>query len=238
MARPMVATLVALIVWALACTKPHAAGKIFLSYRRDDDPGNTGRLFDRLQEAFKPGCLFMDVENVGPGLDFVRVLQEQVTQCDVLLVVIGKKWIAASDATGARRLDNPEDFVRIEIESALKQNKRVVPVLVGEARMPCPKELPRSIRLLARRNAIRLTHERFHTDVQGLIEALQRAFKEVEADRQTQAKASRQKHQFVNLMIPTDRLPKVIAVVLCVALAVGMISAWPLGILHIGLSAT
>ena len=80
-----------------------------------------------------------------PGLDFVRVLEEQVGQCDALLAVIGKSWIDARDATGARRLDHPEDFVRIEIESALKQDKRVIPVLVGDTRMPRPEELPEKV---------------------------------------------------------------------------------------------
>lgn len=148
------------------------AGKIFINYRRGDDPGNTGRLFDRLQEAFQPEQLFMDVDSIAPGLDFVRVLEEQVGQCDALLAVIGKGWIDARDDTGARRLDNPEDFVRIEIESALKQDKRVIPVLVGDSHMPRPEELPEAIRPLARRNAVRLTHERFRADAQGLIKAL------------------------------------------------------------------
>src|SRR5229473_1798698 len=97
------------------------AGWIFINYRRGDDPGNTGRLCDRLLEAFQPEQLFMDVDSVPPGVDFVRMLEEKVAQCDVLLAVIGKDWIDARDATGARRLDNPDDFVRIEIESALKQ---------------------------------------------------------------------------------------------------------------------
>jgi hypothetical protein len=170
------------------------AGKIFINYRRGDDPGFTGRLFDRLHEAFEPEGLFMDVDNIAPGLDFVRVLEEQVAQCDVLLAVIGKGWIEAGDATGARRLDNPDDFVRIEIESALKQDKRVIPVLVGEARMPRADELPESIRPLARRNAVRLTHERFRADAQGLIKALQRALEEIEMLRQAHAEAARQAH--------------------------------------------
>jgi hypothetical protein len=168
------------------------AGKIFINYRRGDDPGATGRLFDRLQETFETGRLFMDVDNIAPGLDFVRELEEQVAKCDVLLAVIGRGWIDAGDATGARRLDNPDDFVRIEIESALKQDKRVIPVLVGEARMPRPEELPETMRPLARRNAVRLTHERFRADAQGLIKALQQALDDVEALRQKQAEALRQ----------------------------------------------
>jgi hypothetical protein len=144
------------------------AGKIFINYRRGDDPGNTGRLFDRLQEVFSRDRLFMDVESIEPGLDFVQALQEQVAQCDVLFSVIGKGWLDARDETGARRFDNPADFVRIEIEAALAQGKRVIPVLVGEARMPRADELPDAMKPLARRNAVRLTHERFRADTQGL----------------------------------------------------------------------
>jgi hypothetical protein len=149
------------------------ASKIFISYRRGDDPGNTGRLFDRLQEAFPREHLFIDVDSIAPGLDFVRLLEEEVAKCDVLLAVIGKRWLDERDSTGARRLDNPEDFVRIEVESALNQGKRVIPVLVGEAAMPRPDDLPQAIKLLARRNAVRLTHERFRSDTNGLIKALQ-----------------------------------------------------------------
>jgi hypothetical protein len=167
------------------------AGKIFINYRRGDDPGNTGRLFDRLQDAFQSDQLFMDVDSIKPGLDFVRVLEEQVAQCDVLLAVIGKDWIDARDNAGARRLDNPDDFVRIEIESALKQDKRVIPVLMHEARMPRAEELPEAIRPLARRNAVRLTHERFRADAAGLIKALQQTLDDVEAVHRARAEAAR-----------------------------------------------
>jgi hypothetical protein len=153
-------------------------GRIFINYRRGDDPGYTGRLFDRLQEVFAPEQLFLDVDNIAPGLDFVRVLDERIAESDVVLAVIGKGWIDARDATGARRLDNADDFVRVEIASALNQDKRVIPVLVGEAAMPRPEELPEVLRPLARRNAVRLTHERFRSDTQGLIKAIQQALEE------------------------------------------------------------
>ena len=159
------------------------AGTIFCNYRRNDDPGSAGRLFDWLRRVFAWWQLFFDVDSIAPGLDFVQVLQEQVSQCDVMLVIIGKDWINARDEAGARRLDNPGDFVRIEIESALAQNKRVIPVLVGEGRMPRSDELPDAIKPLARRNAVRLTHERFCADVQGLIKALRQALREAEATR-------------------------------------------------------
>ncbi len=110
-------------------------------------------------------------------------------QCDTLLAVIGKGWLDATDERGSRRLDDPNDFVRIEIESALRHGKRVIPVLVHDARMPRADELPEGLRPLARRNAIRLTHERFRADVQGLVKALQQALKEIDERQQKQAEA-------------------------------------------------
>jgi hypothetical protein len=165
--------------------------RIFISYRRGDDPGNTGRLFDHLQQAFGPEQLFMDVDSIAPGLDFVRVLEEQVGQCDVLLAMIGPRWFDAVDQHGSRRIDDPNDFVRIEIESALKQDKRVIPVLLGETRMPRLEDLPEAIGPLARRNAVRMTHERFRADAHSLIRALQQALDEAEALRQARVEAAR-----------------------------------------------
>ncbi|MGH6673667.1 MAG: TIR domain-containing protein, partial [Xanthobacteraceae bacterium] len=166
-------------------------GKIFINYRRGDDPGYTGRLFDRLQDVFEPDQLFLDVDNIAPGLDFVRVLNERVADCDVVLAVIGKNWIDARDQSGARRLDDPDDFVRIELASALDQDKRVIPVLVGGAPMPRPDDLPEPLRPLARRNAVRLTHERFRSDVQGLVKALQQSLEQIEAQRKLETEAVR-----------------------------------------------
>jgi hypothetical protein len=164
------------------------AGKIFINYRRGDDQGFTGRLFDRLQDAFEPEQLFLDVDNIPPGVDFVQMLDERVAESDVVLAVIGKNWIDARDANGSRRLDDPDDFVRIELASALSQGKRVIPVLVGEAQMPRPEDLPDALRPLARRNAVRLTHERFRSDVQGLVKALQQGFNDIEARREAEVR--------------------------------------------------
>lgn len=159
------------------------AGKIFINYRRGDDPNAAGRLFDRLQDVFAPEQLFMDVDSIEPGLDFVRELNDQVGACDVLIAVIGQNWLDARDEHGARRLDNPHDFVRIEIEAALARDKRVIPVLVGQARMPSADQLPPPLQPLTRRNAVRLTHERFRSDLQALIAALQRSLQSAEASR-------------------------------------------------------
>jgi Domain of unknown function (DUF4189)/TIR domain/Putative peptidoglycan binding domain len=154
------------------------SGRIFINYRRGDEPGFTQALLGRLELAFPAERLFIDVDSIPPGEDFVRMLEAQVAQCDAMLTVIGNNWLEATDEHGARRLDDPHDFVRIEIESALKQGKRVIPVLVHQARMPHADELPEAIRALAQRNAVRLTHERFRADVQGLVKALQGALDE------------------------------------------------------------
>lgn len=103
------------------------AGKIFISYRRDDSAAWAGRLYMALEKQFKKSQLFMDVDHIAPGLDFVKVLDEQVGQCDVLLAVIGKGWLEARNDKGERRLDDPKDFVRLEIESALRRDVRVIP---------------------------------------------------------------------------------------------------------------
>ena len=159
------------------------AGKIFINYRRGDDPGFAQALLGRLEHDFPAEQLFIDVDNIPPGEDFVQVLQSQVAQCDVLLAMIGKNWLGAKDERGVQRLYDPNDFVRIEIESALRQGKRVIPVLVHDAQMPRADELPETIRPLATRNAVRLRHERFRADVQALVKALERAFDEMDVPR-------------------------------------------------------
>ncbi len=147
-------------------------GKIFINYRRGDDPGFSQALYGRLESRFSTTQLFMDVDSISPGSDFVHVLDEQVAKCDVFLAVIGPGWINATNKNGARRLENPNDFVRIEIEAALKRGILVIPVLVNDAEMPTEADLVESLKPLARRNAVRLTHERFRSDCDGLIKAI------------------------------------------------------------------
>jgi hypothetical protein len=147
-------------------------GGIFVSYRRDDSRHAAGRLLDRLRQIFNPHQLFMDVDNVAPGLDFVMVLTEQVAACDVMLVVIGPNWLDARDEKGKRRLDNSDDFVRIEVQAALERNVRVIPVLVDGAAIPSEHILPEPLRPLARRQSVRLTHERFGSEADSLARSL------------------------------------------------------------------
>src|SRR5580765_5596226 len=99
--------------------------RIFISYRRDDTGGYAGRLNDRLSEAFGAQEIFRDIEDIAPGVDFVQEIEREVAACDVLLVVIGRQWTASVDAHGRSRLQDPHDFVRLEIAAALRRNIRV-----------------------------------------------------------------------------------------------------------------
>jgi len=148
--------------------------RIFISYRRDDSAGYAGRLYDRLSERFGQGQIFMDIDTIEPGLDFVEVIEKAVGSCGVLIALIGRQWLTITDATGHRRLDNPEDFVRLEIATALDRNIRVIPVLVRGATMPRSTDLPDALKKLARRNALEISDTRFHYDVDRLIETLEK----------------------------------------------------------------
>ena len=110
--------------------------RIFISYRRDDSQGSAGRLRDKLVQYFPPEHVFMDVDTVEPGIDFVASIQKAVGDCDVLLAVIGKRWLDSVDSQGRPRLESPEDYVGLEIAAALARDIRVVPVLVDGAEMP------------------------------------------------------------------------------------------------------
>jgi uncharacterized membrane protein YhaH (DUF805 family) len=150
-------------------------GRIFISYRRGDDQAAAGRLYDRLLQHFDREQLFMDVDAIEPGVDFVKSLDEQVAACIAFIAVIGPRWINARNNDGNPRLDNPTDYVRVEIESALKRDIRVIPVLVDGASMPRPSDLPPSLQALARRNAVEIAHHRFAADCDDLARRIKRA---------------------------------------------------------------
>ena len=131
------------------------APKIFINYRRDDSIGMAGRLHDRLAQTLGRNKLFMDVDDIPPGDRLRSVSERQVAACHAMLVVIGPNWLTAKDEAGQRRLDQPDDFVAIEIAAALARDIRVIPVLVEGARMPKASELPDSLKPLARRQPFR-----------------------------------------------------------------------------------
>jgi len=147
--------------------------RLFLSYRREDSAGHAGRLADHLLDRFGSGSVFMDVESIGAGDDFTEEIERSIGAAEAVLVVIGPGWVEARTASGSRRLDEPEDFVRREIEVALASEARVIPVLVGGAPMPAGAELPGTIAALARRNALELQDRRWREDVDALVDVLE-----------------------------------------------------------------
>ena len=146
--------------------------KVFLCYRREDSGGYAGRIQDQLAQALGSDVLFMDVDAIPLGANFVRVLHDEVAKCDVLLAVIGRNWIDACDDDGNRRLENPNDFVRVEIGAALQRNIPVVPILVDGATIPDVRQLPKELEELSFRNGIDVRLASFHNDVSRLIQGL------------------------------------------------------------------
>jgi TIR domain len=149
--------------------------KIFINYRREDSIEATGRLHDRLAQTFGHKNIFMDVEDMPAGVDFVKYLSDQVAASRVFVVVIGPRWLEAKDESGGRRLDNPDDLVTIEIATALARNIRVIPVLVDGARMPKAGELPDPLKALARRQAVDVCQLQFGRDAEALVERMREA---------------------------------------------------------------
>lgn len=148
---------------------------IFISYRRHDSSGWTGHLSERLEHCFGPDQIFMDIEKIEAGTDFVEAIESAVGSCTVLLAVIGPAWMTSADADGACRLENPEDFIRLEIATALNRNIRVIPVLVGGAVMPTSSELPEVLKMLTRRQAHELTDNRWDYDTEQLVKFIEKA---------------------------------------------------------------
>jgi hypothetical protein len=151
------------------------SGRIFISYRREDTSHVAGRIADRLVDHLGEEQVFMDVDSIEIGVDFRKVVTDAVGRCDVLLAIIGRRWATAEDADGNVRLAARDDLVRLEVETALQRNVRVIPVLVDGAAMPRPQQLPESLNALADRNALKIQHETFRQDVRRLVEILAKA---------------------------------------------------------------
>jgi hypothetical protein len=144
-----------------------------MSYRRTDSADVAGRIADRLILAFSKGNVFWDVESIPVGADFRRVIEAEVMRADAIVVVIGPMWLKAANASGNRRLDDKYDFIKFELESALRLGKVIIPVLVRGARMPGPDDLPGSIRDIAFRTAVQVRPDSdFHRDMNLLIQAI------------------------------------------------------------------
>ena len=139
---------------------------IFVSYRRADAAGHAGRLYDQLANRFGAANIFKDLDSMEPGADFAEVIEDTVARCDALIAVIGSDWLSP-------RLEDPDDWVRLEIAHALARKVRVVPVLVEGAKMPAPADLPEDLSALSRRHAVDLSETGWHAQVSELLDRLE-----------------------------------------------------------------
>lgn len=146
--------------------------RIYLSYRRMDAPGYAGRLFDHLSRHFGRRSVFMDIDGIAGGREFARVIESALNACDAVLVLIGKNWADCTGPDGRRRLDDPEDWVRLEVAAALRRDVLVIPVLIDGARLPEPTSLPEELRALCGRQSRDLSDLRWSHDVGVLVKDL------------------------------------------------------------------
>ena len=165
---------------ASATTTLPGKDTIFISYRRDDSAEVTGRIYDTLTQHFGKEAIFKDVDSIPYGVDFRKHLKDVVGSCGALIAIIGDRWLTLADPDGTRRLDDPADYVRIEIESALQRDVPVIPLLVKGARMPKETELPPDLKDLAFRNGTMVRNDPdFHPDMDRLIRNLEQQLKSI-----------------------------------------------------------
>jgi hypothetical protein len=145
---------------------------VFISYRVQDTSGETGRLVDALKNHFEEDQVFMDIDKIEPGVDFTEVISRSLDICDVMLAIIGPNW-QGRDSNGLSRIKKPDDWVRLELSTALKRNIRVVPVLVDGATLPDVSELPEDLEGLSRRQTYEISNKRWRYDTEQLINFLQ-----------------------------------------------------------------
>jgi hypothetical protein len=183
----------------MAVSTPRTPGRIFISYRRDETDFPAGWLYERLAAHFGPDQIFKDVDSIELGDDFAEVIADAVGACDVLLVLIGAQWLAITDAAGRPRLENSDDFVRLEIEAALQRKVRIIPILVGRARMPRADQLPASLGKLIHRQALELDPTRFEADTRRLVRVVEKTLTEEEARRGAEARRAGEENRLATV---------------------------------------
>ena len=161
----------------MAVAESQASSRIFISYRREDSIAHVNALVHPLRERFGQDRLFKDTDSIAPGQDFLKAIQRELESCSVFLAVIGSKWLTVQKPkSNIRRLDDPTDYLRVEVATALRNEKiLVIPLLVGQASMPAPEDLPADLAEFARRNGFELRDSRWDSDVTLLIRAIERA---------------------------------------------------------------
>jgi hypothetical protein len=148
--------------------------KVFISYRREDAAGYAQAIYGQLERHLQRDHIFMDVDTVEPGVDFVTRIQQAVSECDVVIALIGNRWMGERE-NASPRIQDPQDFVHLEIATALSRNIRVIPVLVDGANMPSAEQLPLSLQPLVRRHALELSNTRFRFDLERVSQAVQKS---------------------------------------------------------------
>ena len=161
-----------------------ATGRIFITYRRQDSAYPAGWLYDRLAERFGADQIFKDVDSIELGDDFVETITNAVGSCDILLALIGQEWLDVAAPDGTRRLDDADDFVRLEIEAALERKVLLIPILVDGALMPRGDQLPPSIAPMVRRQALELSPTRFRADTERLLEVMERTLADIQDEQE------------------------------------------------------
>jgi TIR domain-containing protein len=155
--------------------RSEAMSQIFISYRRDDSGTTADRIYDSLVAYFGRNFLFKDVNSIPYGARFPQFIDDTLKDCRVVLAIIGPRWLEMATSDGARRLDDPADWVRVEVETALRRNVTIIPVLVEGAQMPGANRLPESMRPLAEMNALQVRRDPdYHTDMMRLIQTMER----------------------------------------------------------------
>jgi TIR domain len=148
--------------------------KVFISYRREDAAGYAQAIYSQLERQLRRHQIFMDVDTIEPGVDFVTRIEQAIGECDVVIALIGNRWKGERN-NALPRIHDPQDFIHLEISAALSRDIRIIPVLVDGARMPSPDELPSSLHRLLRRQALELSNTRFRFDLDRVSQAVRKA---------------------------------------------------------------
>ncbi|MFQ5638539.1 MAG: TIR domain-containing protein [bacterium] len=157
--------------------------RIFISYRRQDSENWAEKIYDELISHFGADMIFRDIDSIEAGEDFTNVTLKALQGCDVMLVFIGPNWLNIRDSAGEKRIDDPKDFVRMEIEYGLNRAITLIPVLIDGTRMPESSILPANIKFFSRRQAVKISEGKFESDLETLVGVLQERLKEADADR-------------------------------------------------------
>jgi Tol biopolymer transport system component len=211
----------------MTTAKPAGDGRlsVVLNYRREDTAGHAGRLYDALARRFGEECVFMDIDAIEPGADFTQAIERAVESCHAFIALIGRRWLTVTDATGRKRLENPDDFVRLELEAALQRAIRVIPVLVQNADMPSSDQLPSSLTPLSRRHALEIRDSSWQYDVDRLVEALEDVEREAFGPGEPRPRPRETPAERSRLRLPSLSRKAIAALVAAAALVAGAIVA-------------